>query len=55
MVFIYGGTYIHGSSSELIYGPEMLLEKDVIVVTFNYRTGVLGMKCIELTAFVFAV
>lgn len=25
-----------------MYGPDYLMQKDIIVVTFNYRTGVLG-------------
>lgn len=48
MVFIYGGYYVTGSASELIYGPELLLQRDVVVVTFNFRTGVLGMKMFQI-------
>ena len=25
-----------------MYGPDYLLQKDVVVVSFNYRTGVMG-------------
>lgn len=42
MVFIYGGGYITGSSGQLMYGPDLLMQKDVVLVTFNYRVGALG-------------
>ena len=31
-----------GSSKTELYGPDFLLQKDVVVVTFNYRLGVFG-------------
>jgi len=40
IVFIHGGSWYLGSGSE--YGPSYLLEEDVILVTMNYRLGVLG-------------
>nr|XP_018917976.1 PREDICTED: esterase FE4-like [Bemisia tabaci] len=40
MVFIHGGGYQQGSS--VIYGPELLLDKDIVLVTVNYRLGALG-------------
>eukprot|EP00095_Tigriopus_kingsejongensis_P002295 maker-scaffold400_size182785-snap-gene-0.23 protein:Tk02295 transcript:maker-scaffold400_size182785-snap-gene-0.23-mRNA-1 annotation:"liver carboxylesterase" len=39
MVFIHGGNFIMGSGNMI---PEPLVIKDVIVVTLNYRLGVLG-------------
>ncbi|XP_046751717.1 esterase E4-like [Diprion similis] len=42
MVYIYGGKFITGSDVSLNYGPEYLLDKDVILVTLNYRLGPLG-------------
>jgi para-nitrobenzyl esterase len=42
MVFIYGGAYIRGSSALPLYNGTELAKKGVIVVTFNYRVGVLG-------------
>lgn len=43
MVYIHGGAYVRGSGSYLVYNGENLVNKnDVIVVTFNYRLGVLG-------------
>ncbi|KAJ6643814.1 Venom carboxylesterase-6 [Pseudolycoriella hygida] len=38
--FIHGGGFYSGSGN--IYGPELLLDHDVILVTFNYRLGAFG-------------
>lgn len=46
-VFIHGGGFVLGSSSTLLYGPEYIVEKDVILVTFNYRLGVLGFLSLK--------
>ncbi|XP_031345692.1 esterase FE4-like [Photinus pyralis] len=40
MVFIHGGGFYFGTGT--MYGPDYLLEKDIILVTFNYRIGALG-------------
>ena len=43
MVFIHGGGFISGGSKERFYYGDVLATKgDVIVVTFNYRVGLLG-------------
>ncbi|XP_046493230.1 esterase E4-like isoform X1 [Neodiprion pinetum] len=42
MVFFHGGEFIIGSDTSSVYGPEFLLDKDVILVTLNYRLGPLG-------------
>lgn len=42
MVFIHGGGFVTGSSNSEMYGAEFLLTEDVILVTLNYRLGVLG-------------
>jgi len=42
MVFIYGGQFKNGSSSPRVYWGDTLAHKGVVVVTFNYRLGVLG-------------
>lgn len=47
MVFIHGGGFIIGSSTEIIYGPDLLLQKNVVVVTLNYRLGVFGKQAIS--------
>lgn len=41
MVYIQAESFENGDSS--LYGPEKLLDKEVVVVTFNYRLGLLGM------------
>ncbi|XP_047107337.1 putative inactive carboxylesterase 4 isoform X2 [Schistocerca piceifrons] len=42
MVWLHGGGYIMGSGNADFYGPEYLLEHEVVLVTLNYRLGVLG-------------
>jgi para-nitrobenzyl esterase len=42
MVFVYGGSFINGSGSLPLYDGEALARKNVVLVTFNYRTGVFG-------------
>ncbi|XP_054166210.1 cholinesterase 1-like [Oppia nitens] len=44
MVWIHGGGFVIGSSGERVYNPLLLAKQgDVIVVTINYRLGMLGM------------
>lgn len=40
MVFIQGESFENGDSA--IYGPERLIDSEVILITFNYRIGILG-------------
>nr|CAH7738335.1 unnamed protein product [Callosobruchus chinensis] len=42
MVYIHGGGYVTGSSKAAIYGPEYLMMEDIVLVTLNYRLGLLG-------------
>lgn len=42
MVWIYGGGFSVGDSNANFYGPDYLIEEGVVVVTFNYRLGMLG-------------
>ncbi|KAJ6643819.1 Esterase B1, partial [Pseudolycoriella hygida] len=37
----------YGDGSEMIYGPDYLLSKDIVYVSMNYRLGVLGFLSIE--------
>lgn len=41
-VWIHGGAFTVGSSSTELYGPEFIVEKDVIMVSMNYRLGIFG-------------
>ncbi|KYM97320.1 PREDICTED: esterase E4-like [Cyphomyrmex costatus] len=42
MVWIHGGGYFTGSGNDNFYGPDYIVQKDVVLVTLNYRLGVLG-------------
>ncbi|XP_050361436.1 juvenile hormone esterase-like [Nymphalis io] len=42
MVFIHGGGWMCGDGTTQMYGPEHLLDKDVLFVAINYRLGPLG-------------
>jgi carboxylesterase type B len=42
MVFIHGGGWLAGDGSK--YQPHYLLDKNVVLVTFNYRLGPLGKE-----------
>lgn len=43
MVWIHGGAFYLGSGDAFFYGPDYIIQKDVILVTLNYRLGPLGM------------
>jgi carboxylesterase type B len=50
MIWIYGGAFEHGYSSDNLYEPSTLVAiSDVIVVSFNYRLGVFGFLSLENT------
>lgn len=42
MVFIHGGAFVGGFSSDPLYDGAALAAKGVVLVSFNYRLGVLG-------------
>jgi carboxylesterase type B len=42
MVFIYGGSFNSGDNKAANYGPHYLLDKNIVLVTINYRLNVLG-------------
>lgn len=42
MFYIHGGLFTNGSGNANIYGPEYLVANDVVLVTINYRLGLLG-------------
>ncbi|KZC04915.1 Acetylcholinesterase [Dufourea novaeangliae] len=42
MVWIYGGGFIFGTNIKDIYGPDLLIEENVVVVIMNYRMSALG-------------
>ncbi|XP_075970973.1 esterase FE4-like isoform X2 [Anticarsia gemmatalis] len=48
MVYIQGGAFILGSGGKMIYAPDFIVQRDVVIVTFNYRLGVLGFLCLGI-------
>ncbi|RZC42269.1 COesterase and/or Abhydrolase 3 domain containing protein, partial [Asbolus verrucosus] len=42
MVFIHWGGFFTGYSNSNYLGPEYFMDEDVVLVSFNYRLGVLG-------------
>ncbi|KAJ4450087.1 hypothetical protein ANN_01494, partial [Periplaneta americana] len=42
MVWLHGGAFVTGSSTSIMFGPDHLLTEDVVLVTINYRLGILG-------------
>nr|CAD7574329.1 unnamed protein product [Timema californicum] len=49
MVWIHGGGFHEGSGNTTIFGPDYLVHADVVLVTLNYRLGVLGFLCLNDT------
>lgn len=43
MFWINGGSFYSGNSNSDENGPDYLMDKDVILVTINYRLGALGL------------
>lgn len=46
-VWIHGGGFVAGSSSTELYGPEFIVEKEVIMVSMNYRLGIFGFLSLK--------
>ena len=44
MVWFHGGEFLYGSGDRDIYGPDYFIDEDVILVTLNYRLGILGKQ-----------
>jgi carboxylesterase type B len=47
MVFFHGGGLITGHGGYTAYGPDYILEHDIILVTGNYRLGAIGFLSTE--------
>ncbi|XP_063600367.1 cholinesterase 1-like isoform X1 [Penaeus indicus] len=45
MVYIHGGAFLTGNTSR--HNPELFLDQDIVVVTIQYRLGVLGFLSTE--------
>ncbi|MGI8608145.1 MAG: carboxylesterase/lipase family protein, partial [Candidatus Dormibacteria bacterium] len=49
MVWIYGGSFVRGSSTQVAYdGARLSGDGDVVVVTLNYRIGALGFLDLDV-------
>lgn len=46
-VYFHHGSYVFGSASRAEYGPDFLLDHDIILVMGNYRIGALGFLSTE--------
>lgn len=42
MVWIHGGAFTCGCNKSDLYGPDYLMTQDIVLVTINYRLGILG-------------
>ncbi|XP_012215172.1 juvenile hormone esterase-like [Linepithema humile] len=42
MVWVHGGGFYIGSGDATSFGPDYIVKKEVVLVTLNYRLGVLG-------------
>ncbi|XP_050531754.1 venom carboxylesterase-6-like isoform X2 [Daktulosphaira vitifoliae] len=47
MFWIHGGGFVIGQSGPALYGPEYFMDKNVVLVTSNYRLGLLGFLSTE--------
>ncbi|KAJ8963467.1 hypothetical protein NQ318_018950 [Aromia moschata] len=47
MVWIHGGAFTSGTGNTLHCGPDFLMTQHIVLVTINYRLGVLGFLCLE--------
>lgn len=43
MLWLHGGGFAKGDSSDSKFGPDFLLSADNILVTFQYRLGIFGL------------
>lgn len=42
MFWVHGGSFTSGSGDAWWFGPNLLVNEDIVVITFNYRLGILG-------------
>lgn len=42
MFWIHGGGFLGGHSGSNVFGPEYFMDKDVVLVSTNYRLGLFG-------------
>lgn len=44
MVYLHGGAFIMGGGASYFFGPKLLVEQDIVLVTIQYRLGALGIS-----------
>ena len=47
VVFLHGGAFVVGSCESFLYGPQVLLDRDIVLVGVNYRLGAFGFLSLE--------
>lgn len=47
MFFIHGGAFSQGDGSKGFFGPDLVIEQNVVLVTINYRLGPFGFANYE--------
>ncbi|KAG5669167.1 hypothetical protein PVAND_017062 [Polypedilum vanderplanki] len=47
LIWIHGGSFMRGSCKTDVYGPDYFMEKDIILVTLNYRLGAIGFLSLD--------
>ncbi|BET00279.1 Esterase [Nesidiocoris tenuis] len=47
MLWVHGGGWIWGTGSKIYYGPDFLMNEDVVLITINYRLGPIGFASLE--------
>ena len=47
VVFLHGGAFVVGSCESMLYGPQVLLDRDIVLVGVNYRLGPFGWLSLE--------
>ena len=50
MVWIHGGAWYLGSGNGVTdqYGPERFMDRDIVLVTLNYRLGNLNLNALSI-------
>lgn len=43
MVYLHGGAFVMGGGVSYFFGPKLLVEKDLVLVTVQYRLGAFGI------------
>ncbi|KAG4072167.1 hypothetical protein HA402_015666 [Bradysia odoriphaga] len=51
MFFIHGGAFTEGDGTDGFYGPDFIVDNDVILVTFNYRLGPWGFANFDVKGY----